>query len=382
MVGLEMTANTRATIDTAGLDALLGTLQGEGFEVVGPTVRDGVIVYDAISSSADLPRGLEDRQDAGRYRLEKRDDDALFAHTVGPLAWKRYLHPPRLTLWKARRSADGMAFEAGDGNPPRRAFLGVRACELAAFAVQDRVFLQGAHVDPAYAVRRESCALIAVNCTRAGGTCFCASMGTGPRATAGFDLALTELLQPTHRFLVEVGTPRGAAWLEAVPHAPVTAEDERAADEATRACEQHMGRTLDTDGLRDLLYRGYESPRWAEIGARCLSCTNCTQVCPTCFCTTVEDVTDLTGTEAARSRRWDSCFTLDFSYIHGGSVRISPGARYRQWMTHKLATWHDQFGVSGCVGCGRCITWCPVGIDFTEEARGLRQADQRKEVSP
>jgi Fe-S oxidoreductase len=98
-------------------------------------------------------------------------------------------------------------------------------------------------------------------------------------------------------------------------------------------------------------------------------------VCPTCFCATVEDATDLTGSATERRRVWDSCFSQEFSYIHGGSVRTSAGARYRQWITHKLATWHEQFGVSGCVGCGRCITWCPVGIDITAEARAVRQGD-------
>jgi ferredoxin len=100
--------------------------------------------------------------------------------------------------------------------------------------------------------------------------------------------------------------------------------------------------------------------------------------CPTCFCTTVDDVTDLTGSQAVRSRRWDSCFSMDFSYIHGGSVRSSGASRYRQWLTHKLASWQDQFGASGCVGCGRCITWCPVGIDLTEEVEAIRQDAERR----
>ena len=83
----------------------------------------------------------------------------------------------------------------------------------------------------------------------------------------------------------------------------------------------------------------------------------------------------LYGARAERWRKWDSCFTLDFSYIHGGSVRTSAAARYRQWLSHKLATWIDQFGSSGCVGCGRCITWCPVGIDITEEVAAIRASE-------
>jgi Fe-S-cluster-containing hydrogenase component 2 len=132
---------------------------------------------------------------------------------------------------------------------------------------------------------------------------------------------------------------------------------------------------LDTVDIKDLLYRNLEHPRWDEVAARCLSCANCTMVCPTCFCTTVEDTSDLAGRETTHQRRWDSCFTTDFSYISGGSIRQSGKARYRQWMTHKLASWIDQFGTSGCVGCGRCITWCPVSIDITEEASVIRETE-------
>ena len=135
---------------------------------------------------------------------------------------------------------------------------------------------------------------------------------------------------------------------------------------------QRMGRELDTTGLRELLQDSLEHPRWDEVAERCLTCGNCTMVCPTCFCTTVEDVTDLSGEQAERWRSWDTCFSLDHSYVHGGSVRPTGRSRYRQWLTHKLGTWWDQFGTSGCVGCGRCIAWCPVGIDITEEAEALR----------
>jgi formate hydrogenlyase subunit 6/NADH:ubiquinone oxidoreductase subunit I len=252
--------------------------------------------------------------------------------------------------------------------------LGVRACELHALAVQDKVFLRGSCANPVYRSGRADLFIMAVNCGQAGGTCFCDSMQTGPQATSGFDVALTEVLRDgRHYFFVEVGTERGAEVLRNIPHREATQEENATAAHIVAETARHMGRSMNTTGIKELLYRNYEHPRWDNVAARCLTCANCTMVCPTCFCTTVEDVTDLTGEHAERWQKWDSCFTMDFSYIHGGSVRATPRSRYRQWLTHKLATWIDQFGSSGCVGCGRCITWCPVGIDITEEVRAIRQ---------
>ncbi len=355
------------------LGALIQTLAGSGYAVIGPTVRAGAIVYDEVRGVADLPAGWTDRQEAGRYRLERREDGALFGYAVGPHSWKRFLHPPAELLWRARRTEDGFAVEAAPPSPPRFAFLGVRACELHAIAIQDRVFLGGTYRDTGYAARREGAFVVAVNCGTAGGTCFCASMGTGPGVSAGFDLALTELVgDGAHAFLVEAGSEAGARVLAGLASQPATQAALAAAEAVVEGARAGMGRRMETAGLKELLQSNPEHPRWDDIAARCLACANCTMVCPTCFCTTVSDRTDLAGGEATREKRWDSCFTADFSFIHGGAVRASRRSRYRQWMTHKLAHWIDQFGTSGCVGCGRCITWCPVGIDITEEAAAIR----------
>ncbi len=356
-------------------DALFHALRQRGYGLVGPTLRDGAIVLDELQSAADLPAGWTDEQDAGRYRLKRREDDALFGYAVGPHSWKRWLHPPSFVRWRARLQDGGFVAEPETAPPPRLAFVGVRPCELAAILVQDRVFLGGPFVDPAYRGRREAAFLLVVNCAAPSGTCFCASLGSGPRAAAGFDLCATEILGPPHVLLLEVGSERGAAVAEDVPHRAAQEADLEAASALAADAARRMGRSLDTAGLKDLLYRRYEDAHWDEVAKRCLGCANCTMVCPTCFCATVEDTTDLAGSATERRRLWDSCFSLAFSYVHGGSVRTSAGARYRQWLTHKLATWHEQFGVSGCVGCGRCITWCPVGIDISAEARAVRQAD-------
>ena len=370
---------TGAVISLEGLDRLIGVLRDRGFTVVGPTVRSRSVVYQEIASAADLPAGWTDVQEGGRYRLERRDDDAVFGHNVGHDSLKSLLFPSRVRLWRGRRGEDGSMEIEEETERPRYAFLGVRSCDLHAVAIQDRVFLGGRHREGDYAARRDDAFFVAVNCAQAGGTCFCTSMGTGPRAESGFDLALTELLEDGHRFVVEVGSERGAAVLEEVPHEPAGGDDLQLVEACVERTAASMGRELDTADIRGLLYGNLEHPRWDDVAERCLSCGNCTLVCPTCFCHTVDDVTDLAGAETERTRLWDSCFTLDHSYVHGGSVRGSGRSRYRQWMTHKLASWIDQFGSSGCVGCGRCITWCPVAIDITEETAAIRATDMRRE---
>jgi sulfhydrogenase subunit beta (sulfur reductase) len=368
-------SEAKAAIDVDGLQALIGALATRGYKVLGPTVRDGAIVYDEIEGVADLPAGWTDGQDAGRYRLERREDDALFGFAHGPQSWKRYLHPPMQTLWTAKRNGDGLKIVPPDPPTQKFAFIGARSCELHAIAIQDKVFQDGPFVDTAYAARRCGAFIVAVNCAEAGGTCFCVSMKTGPKAETGFDLALTEILsENSHTFLIEAGSEPGAELLAQLPKRPATSDDLTAAKAVVERTASRMGRSLQTEGIKALLQNNPNHPRWEDAAKRCLSCGNCTMVCPTCFCTTVDDHSDLTGASATRVRKWDSCFTLDFSYIHGGAVRQSGSARYRQWMTHKLASWYDQFGTSGCVGCGRCITWCPTGIDITEEAAAMRRA--------
>ncbi len=367
-------------IDRGHFDLLLEALARRGYKIVGPTIRDQAIVYDEISRAADLPIGWTDEQDGGHYRLRRRDDEALFGYAVGPQSWKQYQLPSEVKLWEARVDEHGGLSEISEPPPERTryAFLGARSCELHAIGILDHVLLGGKHPDPADKARTQDTFIIAVQCGEAGGTCFCVSMNTGPVAEKGFDLALTEILRDgEHCFTVEVGSDRGAEVMADVPHRAAGEEDRGAADAVHARTASQMGRELDTAGIKELLYRNFDHPRWDEVADRCLTCGNCTMVCPTCFCTTVEDVTDLTGEHVERHQRWDSCFTVDYSYIHGGAVRSASKARYRQWMTHKLATWWDQFDSSGCVGCGRCITWCPVGIDITEEARAIRESEDK-----
>lgn len=365
--------NKSHVIDSSGFVQLIDAISEAGYEVIGPTVRDGTIVYDRIEGASDLPVGWSDEQNNGSYRLRRRDDEATFGFVVGQNSLKSFLFPPSLQLWNVKKNGTGWDVDDGPEELPKYAFIGVRACEIQAVAIQDRVFLGDKYPDPHYKARRESTFIVAVNCTEPGGTCFCVSMNSGPRASSGYDISLTEVVnEDSHYYVVETGTERGDNILQQVPHGPASTEQVMEADSRLDAAEQQMGRTMDTDGIKGLLYDNYEHTQWGDVASRCLSCTNCTMVCPTCFCSTTEEMTSLDGQEASRSRRWDSCFTDNHSLMHGGAVRSSGKSRYRQWMTHKLGTWIDQFGTSGCVGCGRCITWCPVGIDITAEIAAIR----------
>jgi formate hydrogenlyase subunit 6/NADH:ubiquinone oxidoreductase subunit I len=367
-------------IESNHFQNLIDALTGQGYDIFGPTVRDGAIVYDEIKSVEDLPRGWTDEQTAGKYHLKRRNDEALFGYVVGPQSWKKYLHPPELRLWRAKREGNGFHVIEENHSIPKRAFIGVRACEILAITIQDKVFLKSQFVDASYTARRQDNFIVAVNCSQAGGNCFCVSMNTGPKAAADFDLSLTEVLENgSHYFVVEIGTEKGLRLLNDVTYRSGTEEELKTAEQIVSDTAQNMGKEMETNGIKELLYENSEHARWDEVAKRCLTCANCTMVCPTCFCTTIEDVTDLKGDNAERWRKWDSCFTIDFSYIHGGSVRPSVKSRYRQWITHKLASWQEQFGTSGCVGCGRCITWCPVGIDITEEVKAIRGSSSGSE---
>ena len=353
----------------ASLQTLLHVLQQAGYRCIGPQLRDNTIVYEALTHVGQLPQGVRDQQTPGSYRVDQSASQRYFQWANGPQALKPLLFAPRETLWRAEYTPDqGIRFMDSHESLIPLAVIGVRACDLAALQLQDQHFLNGSFADPHYAARREHMFLVAIHCTAPAETCFCVSTGDGPRAERGFDLALHEL---DDGFLLQAGSERGreiAAELELVS---TSSEQQLVADKELEEAARIQSRGLPSRNLRDDLFANLAHPQWEQVAERCLSCGNCTSVCPTCFCHNEFDNATLDRAKSEHVREWDSCFTQGHSYIHGVTLRADTAKRYRQWLTHKLGSWHDQYGRSGCVGCGRCISWCPVGIDLTEEVAAI-----------
>ena len=362
------------TLELRDLDEVLTALANRGYQIVGPTIRDKAIVIDQISSVKDLPGGWTDLHDPGSYSLKKRKDAAVFGYVVGPFSLKSFLSPPRTRVIAIRKNGKGFEREpaAPQGEMKPLAFVGARACDLYALALDDRIFLEGPFPEPFYQRVRSSMFILAVDCAQPGGTCFCTSFGYGPKAQKGFDIAVTELCEDgRHVFLARTGSERGEEVLASLKLSESSPAEIAAAEQQAREAASSVPRHVDVAKAAAVLPDLFDAPAWDDIAKRCLACANCTMVCPTCFCSTVEETTNLTGTSAERWRRWDSCFTMDFTKVAGGNVRPSTKARFRQRVMHKFSYWLDQFGSAGCCGCGRCITWCPAGIDVTAYLEAL-----------
>ncbi len=347
------------------LQRLIDVLWEHGYHVTGPRVRDGVIAYDEVKAASQLPQGYRDMQLPGTYRLVRTESETYFSWANGPQALKPLTFAAREVLWKVERGATGnLEFVAVKAKPVKRAIVGVRPCDVAALDIQDQVFLEGGNCDPYYAERRHSLFLIVVNCHYPATTCFCRAMEDGPKAKGGYDLVLTEL---TKGFIIQAGSGAGAAVLAALSLSVPSDAQFGEAGELALAAAQRQRKKLDKKSVGKKLFNRLDHAQWEVLAERCLSCGNCTMVCPTCFCHAEGDTSSLDGSQVEHTRQWDSCFTQGHSYIHGFTIRQQTKHRYRQWLTHKFSSWYMQFGRSGCVGCGRCIAWCPVGIDIVHE---------------
>ncbi len=359
------------------LQTLIDALKNSGRQCIGPQVQNGAIVYDVLEDSNQLPWGAVEKQSPGKYRLEQTDQQQkAFSWVNGPQAIKPILFKSQETLWKVEHNEDGkLSFKSSEVQVSPLAIIGVRPCDISAMLIQDKVFVGDQYVEDRYKARRENLFIVAVNCTRSSDNCFCVSAGGDTKATSNFDIVMTEI---ENGFIIEAGSSAGQSILEDLSLSLAADDQIKTANNLVKSAAESQTKTLPAKNLRDVLIENMDHPLWDEIASHCLSCGNCTQVCPTCFCHEERDRPNLDGSGSEHERVWDSCFTKVHSYLHGKPVRAKTSERYRQWLTHKLGSWFDQFGTSGCVGCGRCITWCPVGIDITEEATAIYRSAKTK----
>ncbi len=359
-------------VSTEDLQQIFKALSSKDYQNIGPIQRDGAIMLEKIQSFDQLAAGFHEDLDKGVYRLSQKNDGSLFQYTVGPQSFKKYLYPPRRKLWAATKTGNGFNVEEGDQPPAKMAFWGIRSCEIRAIEILDRIFLRGEFSNKWYEKARQDLFIVAAGCTKPSGNCFCTSTQTGPAPKGGFDLSVVEVIDKKNYFILEIGSEKGQKLVNKIKLQPASPAEIQNADKLLAASEKKMSKRFDPEEAAKILMENPDHIHWNEVAKRCLSCANCTLVCPTCFCSSTEDITEITGDHTERWLRWDSCFNGDFSYIHGGQIRPTTKSRYRQWLTHKMSGWYDQFDSSGCVGCGRCITWCPVGIDLTEELLAMK----------
>ncbi len=336
------------------LEILFKELQHLNYVVVGYKVVDNVLRLTKLDSFKELARDVEDVQNPGKYSLIP---GSFYRH--GPDSPKIYLYPPEHLLFTV---SPEWKVELPTTPEDYIAFFGIKPCDLASIKVLDRVLLD---VDEYYRTLRKRLVVIVENCTQPGNTCFCATMGTGPRAMNGFDIAFTRL---GDKLVIEAGSEFGLKLLNLLELEPIDDTTYRDFESTIRRATDKAKAGFELENLPELLELNIESKVYKEITERCLGCSNCNMVCPTCFCFDVLDIPELNGS-AKRVRVWDGCLNFVYAQVAGGHFRRDLWARYRHFILHKFTYWIKQFGTYGCVGCGRCITWCPTGIDIRESVR-------------
>ena len=285
------------------------------------------------------------------YMEETVDGSALELDHVVTVNGVKDIMLPRCEAL-ARFRVDEISVQPIEEPAGKRLIFGGRPCDAASLVILDPILMDPVR-DSRYARKREETTIVTVACSRADGACFCESMGYGPHDETGSDVIF---LPSGDSYLVRALSDKGRALLSELGLEADAGGEPDAPPQLTRK--------VSTEGLKDWLDRNFESEKWRDVSINCISCGTCYYLCPTCHCF---DITDEAGvSKGERYRIWDCCSFSGFTQMAGHQPRVGRHARYRQRIMHKFKYTVDNVDLVACVGDGRCIRHCPVGVDIGE----------------
>ncbi|MEM4513481.1 MAG: 4Fe-4S dicluster domain-containing protein [Ignisphaera sp.] len=321
-------------------------------DIVGYKVFGGSVIWGSISDVNDLPLNVSDIQGPGFFRITK---GTRFRHSVA--SPKVFLNPSEQLLLMVFRNYD---VESVVGEIPRVVLFGIKPCDVKSIEVLDSIL--GNH--PLYAKARKAIAGIVVEeCLEPGETCFCGATDSGPNAGKGFDISYAKVNE--NSVIFRYGSNLGKRIIDELglkeAERDIVEEYVRLVENAKTKTVSKIPKVVD---VQKALYNCIEDISiWAMLSKNCVGCGNCNYVCPTCFCLEFEDeIVD--ERYAKRVAKWIGCLTYTYGQVAGGHFRPQLYMRYRHFVLHKFLFYPKQIGLLGCVGCGRCITWCPLGVDL------------------
>jgi ferredoxin len=285
---------------------------------------------------------------------------------------KSVLFPQREALFRYRAEKGTAELDVPSNAEKGQVLFGIRPCDARGLLLLDKVFGSGC-CDPYYMDKRRNTIVVSLGCAEPNPSCFCLSMGGGPCSSEGSDLLLLDL---DDRYIAEAVNEKGAALLEDQAFEKSDEKSLSLAKKTKKHAEASMKPVVRKEDLEEELERLFNDPVWKDVAESCLSCGICTYLCPTCHCFDICD--EASGQVGERIRVWDSCqFPLFTEQASGFNPRPTNRERFRQRIMHKLSYLPKSQSMTGCVGCGRCVTECPVNLDIREVMASLSERSKR-----
>ncbi|MBS3977633.1 MAG: 4Fe-4S dicluster domain-containing protein [Syntrophomonadaceae bacterium] len=327
------------------------TFKKESIDQVLAAWAHDAVVYVPVSQAGS--------KEFGRWSLNTRPD--FTGNTRLSPKGLMFLQTESMYSYTVTEGGMGVVLEEIDHKPARQVIVGIRPCDVQSVQVMDEVFLTKGYVDKLYKEKRDHTCLVALGCLSPLPTCFCSSMGLNPMAAPGADLMMYDL---GDSYGIIPQSEAGEALIASLGGLVLDGGQVPAGNPCTLK--------VDTEGLTAKLQKMFEHPLWNKVNQKCLACGTCTYLCPTCHCFDIQGKNK--GDEGYKFRCWDSCMYPEYTLMAGGhQPRSSKKERLRQRFLHKLQYMPERYHAWGCVGCGRCLAYCPVQVDITRFMRDVKE---------